>query len=91
MQDAAYAIHHQLKELEPAYAAIDSNVSMRPLAVTELPSGAFEEYTEHQKAAGLDLCHLKPPHMSPTDSVLDLLLKRIAQEEEPRLVGSHTG
>ena len=91
LQDAASAIHRQLKLLDPAYAQTESNLAQRSLAVTELPSGAFEEYTEHQKAAGRDLCHLKPPHMSPTDTVLDLLLKRVPQEEEPSLVGSHIG
>lgn len=45
------------------------------LKVTLLPEGAFNNYIEMQKKAGADLAHLKPPHMQPKDSIIEMLLE----------------
>jgi hypothetical protein len=55
--------------------------------VTLLPSGAFASFTEHKKAEGADLAHLKPPHVNPSDKILSLLL---AETEEIEVVKKKT-
>jgi hypothetical protein len=68
------AIHEQLKKLDTYYAAHVSLLDEVPLEVTLLPQGAFKSYTARQRAAGADLAHLKPPHMSPPEDVLERLM-----------------
>ncbi len=68
------AIDEQLKRLDEPYAELQSFMGLQALEVTLLPDGAFEEYALRQRAAGADLAHLKPPHVNPSDSVLDLLI-----------------
>ncbi|GAF72216.1 unnamed protein product, partial [marine sediment metagenome] len=73
-KEVAAAIHEQLRELDSSYADLESMVGLQPLEVTLLPDGAFQEYTSKQRAAGADLAHLKPPHLNPSDGVVDALL-----------------
>ena len=73
-KEVAAAIHHQLRELDSSYADLESMVGLQPLEVTLLPDGAFQEYALRQRAAGADLAHLKPPHVNPSDGVVDALL-----------------
>lgn len=68
------AIHEQLKRLDTYYAAHVDLMDRVPLEVTVLPQGAFKSYTARQRAAGADLAHLKPPHMNPSDEVIERLL-----------------
>jgi len=44
--------------------------------VTLLPRGSFAGYTAQRIAEGADLAHLKPPHINPSDKVLNLLLSK---------------
>jgi len=68
------AVDEQLKRLDQPYAELQSFVGLKPLEVTLLPEGAFQEYTLRQRAAGADPAHLKPPRINPSESVLDLLI-----------------
>ena len=45
------------------------------LSITKLPSGAFKNYIQGQRDAGVDLAHIKPPHMQPKDQQLEKLMK----------------
>ena len=71
------AIHEQLKKLDTYYAAHVDLLDRVPLEVTLLPQGAFKSYAARQRAAGADLAHLKPPHMNPSDDVIDRLLSPV--------------
>jgi len=55
-----------------------------------LPCGAFANYTSQRQAEGVDLAHLKPPHINPSDKVLALLLAKpevkVTAEAEPVVV-----
>jgi hypothetical protein len=42
--------------------------------VTILPAGSFQKYYEKRKASGVDLAHLKPPHMNASDTIIQDLL-----------------
>jgi hypothetical protein len=53
------------------YAAMICSDSLR---VTVLKKGAFMNYIREKQAQGADLAHLKPAHMNPTDSELNVLL-----------------
>ena len=63
--------------------ALDDNVSdyqdlkkmlkQDPLQVSALPEGAFANYMKAQQDAGADLAHVKPPHMQPSDEIMDRL------------------
>lgn len=70
----AEAIHNQLKELDHDYRDLEKMLGIRPLKVTLLPKGAFKKYTATKQAAGIDLAHLKPPHMNATEAVIDELV-----------------
>lgn len=49
-------------------------IGTNPLAVTLLKHGSFQNYQVNKQKAGFDLAHLKPPHMNPSDIVLNDLL-----------------
>jgi phenylacetate-coenzyme A ligase PaaK-like adenylate-forming protein len=56
--------------------------------VNVLSPGAFAHFTEQRQAEGADLAHLKPPHINPSQRVLELLTHKPA---EAARAGSGTG
>jgi len=68
------SIREQLRKLNKDYADLEDVFGLKPLKITLLPSGAFQEYISRQRAAGAELAHLKPPHINPSDSVIEALL-----------------
>jgi hypothetical protein len=73
-EQIARTIHRELKRLDAPYADLEAFLGLSPLEVTILPQNAFQSYMVKQKAAGADLAHLKPPHINPSDSVIDCLV-----------------
>lgn len=45
-----------------------------PVSVTLLPEGSFAAYMKSKTEEGADLGHLKPPHMKPSDNVMNKLV-----------------
>ena len=76
-EQLAATIHEHLRKLDSDYADLESLMGLKPLKVTLLPKGAFQEYISRQRAAGADLAHLKPPHVNPSDGIIDTLLNRV--------------
>ena len=68
-------LHQTLCNLDGDYASLESMLGMFPLTVTILPSGTYGQYMARQEAAGADLAHLKPPHMNPSDAILEALIR----------------
>ncbi len=73
-EQVAISVHEQLKRLDTPYADLELFLGLRPLEVTLLPPNAFQGYMLRQQAAGADLAHLKPPHINPSDSIIDCLI-----------------
>jgi hypothetical protein len=69
------AIHENLKDFDPNYRDMEEMLGVRPLTVTILPASTFQRYYLEKQAAGADLAHLKPPHMKPSDEVINDLLR----------------
>jgi len=67
-------IHDQLKKNDQSYRDLEEMVNIRPLRITLLSRGTFSRYLQARQAAGIDLAHQKPPHMSPTPEVVEKLL-----------------
>jgi len=74
-------IHRNLQRLDPFYAELESLWNMDPLRVTLLSPGTFLRYYQAREKEGADLAHLKPPHMNPSDQVLEMLLAMSAGEK----------
>jgi hypothetical protein len=74
---SAEAMHAVLEERFSArfqdFRDVREMLGFDPLEVTLLPAGAFSAYMKARMAAGADLAHLKPPHMKPSDSVMNNL------------------
>ncbi len=70
----AASVHEELKKLDTSYADLESFTGLRPLEVTLLPQNAFRLYKQRQQASGADLAQLKPPHINPTDAIIDFLV-----------------
>jgi hypothetical protein len=68
------AVHQRLKEKDPGYAELEEWLALDPLRVTMLPHGAFQRYISDRRAAGAEMAHLKPPHINPSDEIIDRLL-----------------
>ena len=71
----ALAIDAQLKALDADYRDLEEQLGFQPVRVTLLSSGTFGRYYEEMRHQGADLAHLKPPHMNPSYSVVQTLLR----------------
>jgi hypothetical protein len=91
-EQIARSVHRELKRLDAPYADLEAFLGLRPLEVTILPENAFRGYMTKQQAAGADLAHLKPPHINPSDGVINCLVNGGAempvasQEKEPESI-----
>jgi len=74
----ANSVHEHLKKLDTYYSAHSDLSDLRPLEIVFLPQGAFQSYIAKQRAAGADLAHLKPPHINPSDDVVNFMLNSSA-------------
>jgi len=77
-EQLAAAIHEQLRKLDGDYADVETILQLKPLKVTLLRNGAFQEYISRQRAAGAELAHLKPPHINPSDGIISTLLNSVS-------------
>jgi hypothetical protein len=67
-------LHEALKLLDKDYANLESMLDITPLRLRFLPVGTFTRYAQLREAEGADVGHLKPPHMQPSDEVVDTML-----------------
>ena len=73
-QEVERLVHQKLVDIDNDYRNLESMLGIRPLRVSLLPAGSFQRYYEKKKASGAELAHLKPPHMSASDAVIQDLL-----------------
>jgi len=73
-EEVKNALHQSLKDADPSYREMEEMLGLTPLRVTLLRPSAFQRYTEDMESAGAELAHLKPPHMQPSDEVINRLL-----------------
>jgi hypothetical protein len=77
----AALIHEELKKLNTPYAELESFVDLHPLRVTLLAKNAFHSYKIKQEMAGAELEQIRPPHINPSDEILDFLLDAKKQDQ----------
>jgi hypothetical protein len=75
VEDVRNMVSQKLRERVREYNDFEGIIGYDPLQVTYLTQGAFDAYMEAQQEAGADLAHLKPPHMQPSDSIMERLLQ----------------
>lgn len=73
-QELERVVHQKLADIDHDYRDLESMLGIRPLRVSLLPAGSFQQYYEEKQRAGADLAHLKPPHMNPSDAVIKELI-----------------
>lgn len=77
-------IDEQLRIVDTDYKDIDSYLDLQPVRVTLLTPGTFQRYMEEKRKEGADLAHLKPAHINPSESVVQLLLELSQATNEER-------
>ena len=75
----ATAVFEQLVKYDEGtfYGSLARALDPIPLEVTLLPVGAFDNYIAQRRAEGVDLAHLKPRHINPSDAELSLLRVKV--------------
>ncbi|UCE98497.1 MAG: GH3 auxin-responsive promoter family protein [Dehalococcoidia bacterium] len=73
-------VHQELKKLDKPYEEMEAFTGLKPIKVTLLPEDAFETYKNKQRANGANLVHLKPPHLNPSEDILEILLAARTEE-----------
>jgi hypothetical protein len=79
--DISNMIHEELKHLDKPYSELESFTDLKPIKVTLLAKDAFHAYKLRQKAAGAELEQMNPPHINPSDEILNFLLDSGAQRK----------
>ena len=74
-REIARLVDEQLMVLDRDYGDLRNMTGEEPVRVTLLRRGAFQTYLREKQAAGFDLAHLKPPHMSAPDHIIEDLLR----------------
>jgi hypothetical protein len=77
VEDLRQRIRGNLQRLNRDYADLERNWQLDPLEVRLLPIGAYRHFYQTRQREGADLGHLKPPHMSPSDRALQLLMEAV--------------
>ncbi len=75
-EDVATAVYEEIKKVDGGLyiykdlPSLERLIDFRPIKVTILPAGIFDKYKDQRRSEGMDMAHLKPPHINPTGKVL---------------------
>jgi hypothetical protein len=76
-------LHSELMKTDPGYHDLAVMMEVRPLEVTILRSGTFEDfYTEKQKS-GFELAQSRPPRMNTSDDIIEELISLANRQTVP--------
>jgi hypothetical protein len=64
-----------LKQVSSDFQDLEYMLGSDHLQVTRLANHSFNRYMEDRRRAGSDLAHVKPPHMQPSEEVINRLLQ----------------
>ncbi len=73
--DLASVLHEELVKTDPGYHDLDGMMGVRPMEVTVLRQGTFNEYYRIKEKNGLELAQRKPPRMNPPDFIVNEILQ----------------
>jgi len=65
----------QLSLMTPEYDDLKQILQRSPLKISFLSPGSFDSYIKARQEEGADLAHIKPPHMQPSEQVMQRLLE----------------
>jgi len=68
-------IRTSLQQINSDFTDLEYMLGSDHLEVTRLANNSFKRYMEDRQRAGADLAHVKPPHMQPTNDVINRLLQ----------------
>ena len=68
-------IRASLQQVNSDFTDLEYMLGSDHLKVTRLANNSFKRYMEDRQRAGSDLAHVKPPHMQPSNDVLNRLLQ----------------
>ena len=68
-------IRSGLKQVSSDFTDLEYMLGSDHLQVTRLANNSFMRYMEDRRRAGSDLAHVKPPHMQPSEEVMNRLLQ----------------
>ena len=74
-EEIVEAIHESLKKVDSDYSDIEKMLQLKPLRLTVLSPGTFQQYMLRQQKEGVDLGQLKPRRMNPSDKTIGVLLE----------------
>lgn len=66
-----------LDNVNPDFGSMEEIMGDGHVRVSKLPNNAFNNYIQAQRKAGADIAHIKPPHMEPTDAIMETLKKQV--------------
>lgn len=72
--DLAPLLHSELMKADPGYHDLAAMMEIRPLQITELRSGTFQDYYHEMEQSGSQLARRRPPRMNATDDIIAALL-----------------
>jgi hypothetical protein len=68
-------IRASLQQVNSDFTDLEYMLGSDHLQVTRLADNSFKRYMEDRQRAGADLAHVKPPHMQPSNDVINRLLQ----------------
>ena len=63
----------ELSKLTSEFSDLDEILGYNPLKISFLEPGSFDSYMKQKQQEGADLAHIKPPHMQPSDQIVNQL------------------
>lgn len=86
-KEAANIIYNEIKKLDDGFIhygllSLEKMIDFKPIVVSYMPENSFKNYALQRQAEGADLATLKPPHINPSDKILDALGIRTHAEGE---------
>jgi hypothetical protein len=65
----------ELSKISSEFNGLEEILGCSPLQVSSLKPGSFDIYMKQKQQQGADLAHIKPPHMQPSDQILEHLFE----------------
>ncbi len=76
-------LHSELMKTDPGYHDLAAMMEIRPLEVTVLRSGTFNDFYREKQENGLELAQSRPPRMNASDEIIGELISLANRQPVP--------